>query len=58
MFFRRATRIATYQLQSVRKMAGHHAAPQEGLDGAVRKVLKEDHHVSFGLILLRSHLFD
>ena len=46
MFLRRATRIATLRLQGVRKMGGHHAVPQEGLDGAIRKVLKEDHHVS------------
>jgi hypothetical protein len=29
----------------------HHAPPQGGLDGAVRKYLPEDYHVSFFIIL-------
>ncbi len=46
MFARRLTKVTSASVRSVRYMGGHHAAPQGGLDGAVRKYLKEDHHVS------------
>ena len=46
MFSRLVRNTAAKRSFAVRNMGGgHHAAPQGGLDGAVRKYLKEDHHV-------------
>jgi hypothetical protein len=48
MFAPRFTRLGSVCAKGVRQMSGHHhAAPQGGLDGIVRKYLKEDYQVSF-----------
>lgn len=48
MFARSFTRIVKNKT-AIRKMGGHHApaAPQGGLEGAVRKVLPHDYQVNF-----------
>ena len=56
MFARTFTRIVRNKT-AVRQMGGHApAAPKEGFEGAVRKLIPHDHHVSliFNHILLNN----
>lgn len=47
MLAQRLTRVSMAYAKGVRQMSGgHHASPQGGLDGLVRKYLPEDHHVT------------